>query len=269
MAYYAQRFPLVEMETLFRFPPTAAIAQQWIDRTPTDFKFDIPVWSLLTDQPTFPPSLWEDLVNEIKPDRRDQPRLYAKHLSQQAYDECWGRFTHALGPLIEQQRLGTLILRYPRWFKPRPSSQETLIEARARLGNINAAIEFTAPEWVESESCESTFAMLEDLEFGFVSVDAHQDNPRGLKAAAATTSDTAVMRLSGRRAFDDESAWAADRRSYAYSDAEIDELVGRITHLAECAHEVHVLVSTCWRDDAVRNAERLVDALTNATAIQL
>src|SRR4051812_40277834 len=54
MAFYAERFPLVEMETTYRFPPTPAVAQQWVDRTPDGFVFDIPAWSLLAGQSAFP-----------------------------------------------------------------------------------------------------------------------------------------------------------------------------------------------------------------------
>src|SRR5690242_3269312 len=92
IAYYSSRFSLVEMETTYRFPPTPAVCEQWAERTPDGFRFDLQAWSLLTGQPTMPSSLWEDLFPEIKPDRRDKPRLYMNHLSADAVGEVWARF---------------------------------------------------------------------------------------------------------------------------------------------------------------------------------
>ncbi len=261
MAYYASRFPLVEIENTYRFPPTPAVCQQWMDRTPAHFTFDLQAWSLLTEQPTFPPSLWDDLHQEVRHDRRDQPRLYSSHLSDEAMEECWRRFRHAIAPLVDAGRLGTLLLRYPKWFVPRDTNRDILKRSRERLGDLTAAVEFGCDDWLVPGECENTFSMLEDLDLGFVCVDAPEGSRRRLHGASATTSDLAVLRLTGRRQFE-EGDWVADWRSYRYDDEEVEQLANRIRHLAGGADEVHVLVSTTWRDDAVINAAAITQALT-------
>ena len=198
ISYYASHFPLVEMETTFRFPPTPALTQQWVDRTPDGFKFDIQAWSLLTGQSTLPNSLWEDLFDEVRPDRRDRPRLYLNHLSRPAIEECWVRFKHSLQPLLNAGRLGTIIFRYPRWFSPSDNKKEALAELRYRMGDLPVAVQFSNTDWVKPEFCESTFNYLEQLDLSFVCVDAGDDDPRGLSGAAATTNDIGVVRLLGR-----------------------------------------------------------------------
>lgn len=257
IAHYAARFPIVEMENNYRFPPTVAVTQQWAERTPEGFTFDIPAWSLLTQQPTFPPSLYEDLVQEVSVDRRDRPKLYSSHLSTEAFEECWKRFVHSLRPLMDSGKLGSVLLRYPRWFVPRDANREVLERTRYFLGETPASVELTCGEWVAAESCEATFSLLEDLDFGFVNVDAHEDNPRGLNQTSATTNDIAVLRMLGRRERSEDDSWGPDWRSYRYSDDELRGVLPRLRHLADGAREVHVLFSTCWRDDAVDNAERL------------
>lgn len=264
IAYYAERFSLVEIETTYRFPPTPDVSRQWNTRTPNDFSFYIDCWSLLTGQPTMPASLWEDLVPEVRPDRRDRPKLYASHLSSDALEEAWTRFVHAVTPLSDAQKLGAIVLRFPRWFSPREESRIELERIRERLGSLPAAVELTSRDWVEAAACESTFDLLEDLGFTFVCVDAADDDPRGLNGAHAATTDLGLVRLLGRKR-DDSDMWNASWRSYRYDHEELNQLAQRIGHLAEGVENVHVLVSTCWRDDAVRNAEALQEAFLNAS----
>ena len=57
LAYYAARFPLAEVATTYRFPPTPDVAAQWVERTPPGFTFDVRAWSLFTGAPTLPDSL--------------------------------------------------------------------------------------------------------------------------------------------------------------------------------------------------------------------
>jgi uncharacterized protein YecE (DUF72 family) len=78
-----------------------------------------------------------------------------------------------------------------------------------------------------------------------------------LNGVAATTSATGIVRLLGRRRFDDDANWAPDWRAYRYSEEELATLMPRIKHLAESCDSLHVLIGTCWRDDAMRNGELL------------
>ena len=261
IAYYSEHFDLVEIETTFRFPPTVDVARQWVERTPDGFTFDVQAWSLLTGQPTMPQSLWPDMIQEVRPDRRDNPRLYQSHLSTDAQDECWFRFVHSLRPLVESNRLGAIILRFPRWFVPRDRNREQLEYVRSRLGDLPAAVQFSCPDWLVPEECESTLSLLDDLGLAFVTVDAADGDPRGLGGVVATSSDLGILRLLGRRAMNEEDWWAPDRRSYRYTDDELASINKSIAHMADCARDTHVLVGTCWRDDAVFNASKLKEAL--------
>jgi uncharacterized protein YecE (DUF72 family) len=261
IAYYAEHFPIVEMETTYRFPPTRAVAQQWIDRTPDGFQFDIQAWSLFTGQPTMPNSLWEDLFDEVRPDRRDRPRLYMNHLSPSAVEECWSRFRHSLEPLADAGRLGTVIFRYPRWFSPSESKREVLAELRYRMGDLPVAIQFANPNWVQAEFCEATFNYLEQLDLSFVCVDTNDDDPRGLDGAAATTNDIGIVRLLGRRDHSDDDEWTPDWRGYRYTRDEMERVAKRVSYLASCCRQLHVIFCTTWRDDSVVNAELLQEIL--------
>lgn len=257
IAYYAQKFSLVEMETTFRFPPTPAITQQWVDRTPEGFLFDIQGWSLLTGQGTMRQSLWEDLHKEVREERRDNAKLYDAHLSKQAIDECWSRFRHALEPLRDANKLGSVILRFPRWFKLGDKNRHVLQTIRERMDGFALAVEFADSSWVETPACEYTFDFLEELDMAFVCADANNTDPSRLNSVSATTSSTGIIRLLGQRRFNNDDEWSPGWRAYRYTTEELVALLPRLRHLAESCDSLHVLIGTCWKDDAVCNGELL------------
>lgn len=247
MAFYAARFPLVEIDSTARFPPTPDVCRQWAARTPDGFTIDVQCWSLLTGAATLPDSLWEDMRDEVKPELRDRRRLYIGHLSPSGAAEAWARFDHALRPLAASGRLGVVLLRYPHWLKPGNTGLSLLRTARASLPDYRLAVEFQHPDWLGGDACEETLSLLDDLGLGFVCVDGHA----GLPPMLATSSDVAVVRLYGPG-----GEWGA-----RYEPSEVAEWAPRVLHLAESADEVHVLFANTVRDHAVLNAAELLDAV--------
>lgn len=258
IAYYAARFPLVEIDATARFPPTPDLARQWVDRTPPGFTIDVQAWALLCGGAALPDSLWEDLREEVRPELRDRRRLYLNHLSPAGRDEAWARFRHALAPLDAAGRLGAVILRYPPWLPPGGTGRALLAEARAELAGLALAVELAHRRWLEPRACEATLEFLEEQGLGFVCVDPRQGTP-----VVATTSDLAVVRFPGRSPgnWDEPDLDIGERYAYRYGAGELAAWVGPVRELAAAADEVHVLFSNCWRDDAVVNAAELAALL--------
>jgi uncharacterized protein YecE (DUF72 family) len=257
LAYYAARFPLAEVATTYRFPPTPEVAGQWVERTPPGFTFDVRAWSLFTGAPTLPDSLWPDLQDEVRERSRDLRRLYSSHLSTEALNECWSRFDHALRPMHQAGKLGVVILQYPGWFSPRPEAWAELAATSERLADYRLAVELRSPKWFEGDSCEGTLEWLERRGLSLVCVDGPTRGPRASPVVAAATADVAVVRFRGRREVEGDT-WSAP---YRYQDSELVEWVTRLSQLASSAAEVHVLMDNCWGSDAVDNAGRLAELL--------
>jgi uncharacterized protein YecE (DUF72 family) len=257
LAFYASRFPLAEVATTYRFPPTPDLARQWVERTPPGFTFDIRAWSLLTGAPTLPDSLWPDLQGSVDDRRRDTRRLYQSYLPDEVVAECWERFSHALGPLREAGKLGVVILQYPTWFTPRPEAWADLAGLAGRLPGCRCAVELRSAKWFEGDAFEPTLEWLEDHGLALVCVDGPPQGPRSGPAVAAVTADTAVVRFIGRRVVEGEP-WAAP---YRYSSAELATWVPRLRTLTSACPELHVLMDNCWGSDAVDNALELAHLL--------
>lgn len=258
LAYYASRFPLVEVDSTYYFPPTPELSASWVERTPPDFTMNVKAWSLLTGHPTFPHSLWPDLQDEILPEHRDKRRLYPKHLPPDAVEEAWDRFRHSLMPLHSAGKLGAVLLQYPRWFGPKESHRRQIREAAGRLGDFRLCVEFRHARWLEDD-CEPTLGLLEELGVSFVCVDEPAGFPSSMPPVVAATSDLAVVRFHGRNAatWETPTPTAAERFLYRYSEDELREWVPRVKELAASASEVHVLMNNCYRDFAVVNAEQM------------
>src|SRR5690349_10715808 len=99
LKFYATRFPIVEVDSTYYFPPSPQLARTWVDRTPQHFVMNVKAYSLLTGHPTRPASLWRDLRDELPADVAAKRTLYAHHLDADALDEVWSRFVDALRPL--------------------------------------------------------------------------------------------------------------------------------------------------------------------------
>lgn len=260
LAFYADRFPLAQVTTTFRFPPTPELAAQWVDRTPEGFIFDIKVWSLLTGAPTMPDSLWPDLQSAVPAKHRDARRLYAHHLPDEVIEECWTRFLHGLEPLRRTGRLGLLMLQYPGWFGPRPEAWAELALASHRLAGYRVGVDFRSPKWAAGDTDGGHEPRLEWLEqhgLAYVCVDGPGEGPRAGCGMVAATADVAAVRFIGRRQVQDQP-WTSP---YRYDDSELAEWAPRLRGLAGSSSEVHVVMDNCWGSDAVDNASGLAQIL--------
>jgi uncharacterized protein YecE (DUF72 family) len=258
LKFYAERFPIVEADSTYYFPPSPELCRSWAERTPADFTMDVKAYSLLTGHPTRPASLWRDLRDELPGEVAAKKNLYPKDLEPDALDEVWFRFLDALTPLRDAGKLGAALLQYPPWFVPKRTNRDELEHVRARTGDLPVCVEFRAPSWLRRDDRERTLALLRDLHFALVVVDA----PKASKldtVLTATTDELAVVRFHGRA----DDTWnartqsAAERFRYLYTKQELRPWAKKLQELAGRAQEVHALMNNCYQDYGVRNAAEL------------
>jgi uncharacterized protein YecE (DUF72 family) len=265
LAFYASRFPVVEVDSTYYWPPTPKMAEDWVDRTPEGFLMDVKAYSLLTGHPTRRESLWEDLRDEVAEEHRGKRNVYAHHLPADAVDEAWTRFDHALAPLHRAGKLGGVLLQYPEWFTPKKANREALAEARDRLPDYDLYVELRSPRWwATDDDRDRTLGVLRDAGLAHVVVDAPPKSE--LPAVVAATADVAVVRFHGRNddTWDRRDISAAERFNYLYSADELAAWVPRLRDLAGQVQRVHALMNNCHGDKGVRNAADLAGILADA-----
>ena len=264
LRYYASQFPIVEVDSTYYYPPTERNAALWAERTPTEFTFHVKAYSLLTQHPTRPDSLAEDLRESVPPQSRGKRFLYASHLPAAVMDEVWERFREALMPLHSAGKLGAVHFQFPEWFLPGRQSRAYILEAAERLPDYQVAVEFRNAAWMNERNEAITLDFLRSHQIPYTSVDMPQGFPSSLPpVAAATAPNLAYVRFHGRNAeqWKGKHDTATPRFAYLYSPEELREWVPRIRELATEAREVHVLMNNCYRDYAVVNARQLSDLL--------
>jgi uncharacterized protein YecE (DUF72 family) len=264
LKFYASKFPLVEVDSTYYFPPSERNAVLWIERTPAHFTFNIKAYSLLTNHPTKPASLYKEVRDELPKELQDKRNLYRENLSDDAVEQVWQRFHDALMPLHSAGKLGGVLFQFPQWFTISKKSKAYIEEAADRLKDFRVAVEFRSDTWMSERNREESLAFLEQRNLPYVCVDM----PQGFRSsippiAAATADDLAMVRFHGRneKAWETNSETASARFRYDYPKEELQEWVPRIRDLAKETRETHVLMNNCYRDFAVRNARELGDML--------
>jgi uncharacterized protein YecE (DUF72 family) len=264
LKYYATRFPLVEVDSTYYYPPSERNSVLWIERTPANFTFNIKAYSLLTNHPTRPDSLYADIREELTPEALAKRFLYRDSLPGEAVDEVWQRFRDALMPLHSSGKLGSVLFQFPQWFTISKKNKTYIEECAGRLADYRIAVEFRHNSWMTEANRAETLAFLQERSLPLVCVDMPQGFDSSMPALAEVTAeDLAMVRFHGRneQAWQAKSGTAAERFKYDYSTAELQEWVPRIQSLAGAARETHVLMNNCYRDFAVRNAGELGDLL--------
>jgi uncharacterized protein YecE (DUF72 family) len=264
LRFYAEHFPLVEVDSTYYFPPSERNAVLWIERTPPTFTFNVKAYSLLTNHPTKIDSLYKDLRDDLPEELLAKRNLYREQLPDAVVEEVWQRFHDALMPLHSAGKLGAVLFQFPQWFVIGRRSRDYILECAERLRDFRIAVEFRHTSWLEERNAEETLGFLEEHDLPFVCVDMPQGFDSSVPPiAAATAKDLSMVRFHGRNtsAWNVKSDTASARFRYEYTQAELLGWVPRIRGIAEQTRETHVLMNNCYRDFAVNNARQLGDLL--------
>ncbi|MFI7404632.1 DUF72 domain-containing protein [Streptomyces sp. NPDC049541] len=250
LRHYAERFPVVEVDSAYYALPSARNSLLWAERTPDGFVFDVKAFSLLTGHPT---------RNSVMPDG-----LRADHRDPKVLDHVWARFTEGIEPLRAAGRLGSVLFQLPPWFGPGKRCGEFLRECAERTEGWPVSVEFRHPGWWRPEWAEATRALLTRYDMTAVAVDMTQSLPLSVPPVTPVAAPRlSVVRFHGR-----SSAWGAgskeDRFRYDYGEHELIEWLPRLRSLAGRTEQLHVLFNNCCGAAAVRAAETMKELLGGA-----
>jgi uncharacterized protein YecE (DUF72 family) len=260
LAWYAQHFELVEVNSSFYSVPDPRLVERWCRSTPDGFVFDVKLHQLLsrhsTNQKLLPPALQKIAESDAK----GRVNLTAK-IERAMIDEL----RRPLEILRGEGKLGALLLQLSPGFSPRKHELDELEELLGQLSDYRMAIELRNRNWVEGENLQSTLEFFRKHFATLVSVDAPAEKHFTImppEINAVTNPDLAYLRLHGRDAHAYTTGkTVAARFNYDYSDAEIDEVAERARDLTEEANEVHVVFNNNALDYAPHAALRMRKAL--------
>lgn len=254
LRYYAEQFPLVEVDSAYYALPAEQNAAAWAERTPAGFTFNVKAFSLLTKHPTPVRTLPADLREAAGKSGRD--RVYLKDVGEDVAGQVWDRFLGALEPLRQASKLGAILFQFPPWFPISRANKEYIVACAQRAAPRRICVEFRNHTWMTEDNRKETLDFLSGHDLPYVCVDMPQGYPSSMPPVLAATSDLAVVRLHGH-----SDKWDSknihERFGYRYSDKELGTWARKVERLAEDAAETHVVFNNCYRDYAHVNAQQI------------
>ena len=260
LAWYAQHFDLVEVNSTFYSVPEPRMVERWCAATPHAFTFDVKLHQLFSFHSTpaklLPPDLQRSAETDAKGKVKSTPDLQKALLKI---------LLRSMSMLRSAGKLGVLLLQLSPAFSPRKHQLNELDPLIEMLNDYDLAIEFRNRNWAVSDQLESTIDFLREHRAIFVNVDAPASDHFTVMPSEmdeVTNPNATYLRLHGRnaKAYITGKTVAA-RFDYDYNDKEIAEVAERSKKLAQQARELHVIFNNNNLDYAPRAALGLRKAL--------
>ena len=236
LEYYSQFFNTVEVNSSFYRPPNPGFAENWVRRTPKDFKFAVKLWQKFTHLKMYQEATGEHAI-----------------ISQNDVD----LFINSIEPVYRAGKLCALLAQFPPSFKNDSYGQQILEAVIRTFGDYPLAVELRHRSWSDDEN---TARMLRESNVSWVQIDEPKFSS-SIAAEVPLTSDFVYFRFHGRNA---EMWWqgnAETRYKYFYSPEEIEELSGRVKKAAENTQLTFAFFNNHWQGYAPRNAVDFQKAL--------
>jgi uncharacterized protein YecE (DUF72 family) len=269
LAWYAEHFDTVEVDSTFYRLPSESMVQGWAERTPDDFTMHIKAFGLMTRHPVKVEAVPEDLRGEMPVDDRGRVDRPPRELRA----EIFSRFLAALEPLRNSGKLGGILFQLPPYIVYKETSLEYLEWARAQLDGYDMLVEFRHRSWLDDQNRVDSLSFLERIGASYVVVDApRSDTARNLvPTVVATTSPLAYVRFHGRNlgTWNKRGGSAAERFDYLYTDEELGEWVEPLQELAGESEEAYAFFNNnASSEDPDNPLGRVAQAATNARQLR-
>ncbi len=259
LRYYAEHFPMVEVNATFYALPRIGTVQAWADRTPDDFRFHVKAHQVISGHASDPARLPEPLRDlPYEADRRGRIRRPSREMRDAVIDSM----VEAIAPLGD--KLGSVLLQLPPHVASGDDTRAEVGRIIERLTPLRTAVEFRHVSWADPGQREAAAEMLAERDAAWVCVDAPRIDVTSAMPpiVEVTCPELAYLRLHGRNAGTWQgSRTVAERFDWQYSDEELGEWVGPVIDMAERAQEVAVVFNNNHGDFALRSAARFGELL--------
>lgn len=236
---YSSHFPVVEIDSSFYAIQSEANYQKWSDQTPKDFSFVVKAFQTLTGH--------------------DRKVLTNGEMKQLVED-----FTNSLRPLVAANKLNTILLQFPPWFRYQQTNMERIKKLVAWIGDLPVAIEFRNRTWY-GKNQEHTLQFLRSLAVTHVICDEPQAGEGSVPTVLETSNNQALIRFHGRNVHGwnnhGQENWREVRFLYRYNKQELKEWAERIQLLETYTKDSTILFNNNSGGDAADNAKQLIKLL--------
>jgi uncharacterized protein YecE (DUF72 family) len=231
LAFYAERFNVVEVNSTFYGQPRPNVTLGWARRTPASFEFTVKLYQKFTH-----PGMTTD----------------ATPVSAADVDT----FKGGIDPLAAAGKLGPILAQFPSSFHRTPEATAYLDWLLRTFANYTLAVELRHASW--SDAAADTRALLAGGHAAWVQIDEPKFESSIRQDLSAPAGDLLYLRLHGRNAaqwWDHEQA--EDRYNYYYSVQELEPIARQVRQAQQAAKKAYLLLNNHFSAQAVANATTL------------
>lgn len=246
LAWYAERFDTVEINTTFYGQPRPEVAAGWVRRTPPGFVFSLKLYRKFTHPEMFKAVAIKGIPREeIPPGALDE----LARITRADVDE----FRRGIDPIAAAGKLGMLLAQFPPSFKDTPAARDYLAWLLRTFSAYPVAVELRHRSW--SDAIGRTLELLNGFRAAWVQIDEPKFRFSIRQNELPNIPEAYYMRLHGRNA---EAWWrhdhAEDRYNYLYSAPELDEIAGTIDAARHLVKKLYVYMNNHFAAKAPANA---------------
>jgi uncharacterized protein YecE (DUF72 family) len=233
LAFYAEHFDTVEVNSTFYRVPTPQTARGWAARTPPGFEFSLKLYQKFTHPDMFQKSTGDDPFS----------------LGQKDVDE----FRAAIDPLASTGKLGALLAQFPPSFKNEPDSRGYLEWLLQRFEAYLVAVELRHRSW--SDDPRATLRMLDAFGVAWVQIDEPKFRLSIRQTLMPNVRTFYYLRLHGRNA----AQWwkhenSEDRYNYLYSPEELEPFARAADGASRQVKKAYLYANNHFSAKSVANA---------------
>src|SRR5581483_3146530 len=249
LAFYAEHFDTVEVNTTFYAQPRAEIARGWAERTPRGFEFAVKLFQKFTH-----PKMYADRVV------KGLPHDAAGSADAIAALADVNEFRRGIAPLGDAGKLGALLAQFPPSFKDTAASREALARLLRAFREYPVAVELRHKSW--SDAIGDTLALLNEFKAAWVQIDEPKFKYSIRQNFLPNVEGFYYMRLHGRNA----AQWWAhdkseDRYNYLYSAEELEPFVETAKAVKQLVKKMYLYANNHFSAKSVANAAMIREQL--------
>jgi uncharacterized protein YecE (DUF72 family) len=264
LRYYADHFPMVEVNATFYALPSIRTVENWTERTPDGFRFVVKAHQVISGHHSDPSRLPGPLRTlPFAADSRGRIARPSRELRDAAIDTL----LEALGPM--GGKLEAILLQLPPWVACGAAERSEIARIISRFAPVRVAVEFRHRSWVTGTAREATMAMLAERDAAYVCVDAPRTDAVSAMppVVEVTCPELGYLRLHGRNADTWQgSRTVAERFDYRYAPEELEEFVAPVVQMSKRVEDVVVVFNNNAEDYALRNAGEFQKMIANVRA---
>ena len=263
LRYYADHFPMVEVNATFYALPSIRTVENWTDRTPDGFRFVVKAHQVISGPSQRPVAAAGALAHAAvrRATRAGASRARRASCVTRRSTRCSrrsARWAASSRPSCCQ---------LPPSVACGDAQRAEVARIIGRLAPVRVAVEFRHRSWVTGAAREATMAMLAERDAAYVCVDAPRTDAisampppdRGdLPGARVPAAARAQRRRPGRA-----RRSVAERFNYRYSAAELEEFIAPVAQMSKRVEDVIVVFNNNAEDYALRNAGEFQRMITN------